>query len=83
MQDLSHLAADSLWITNQHSGNRPSDNSGAMTAPGTPSPSVDEADVVRQPIVQPAADDSRETVTGRASGRARPVLRLGQWNELP
>ena len=61
MDDLSHLADNSMWATSQHAGNRPSDASSAMTAPGTASPSVDESDdspaggggdVDMQPFVQ-------------------------------
>lgn len=63
MQDLSAMAADSMWATSQHAGNRPSDMSVAMTATGSPSPSVDETaggvagtdDVAGQPFVVPAA----------------------------
>jgi hypothetical protein len=35
MQDLSHLAADSMTVTSQQEGNLVHDNSPAMTAPGT------------------------------------------------
>lgn len=72
MEDLSASAANSMWATNQHSGNRPSDQSAAMTAPGSPSPSVDETDggvaggddLARQPFVVPAAYDGRHLVSG-------------------
>jgi hypothetical protein len=83
-QDLSHLAQNSLWATNQHSGNRPSDPAVAHTAPGTPSPSVDEADVSPQPFVQPV-DHQRSVVTdGQDAGLSggRPVLKMGQWNDM-
>jgi len=77
MEVLSHLAADSMWATNQHSGNRPSDQSAAMTAPGSPSPAVDEGpggiagrdDVARQPFVVPddVGDRYRHPVGGGGS----------------
>lgn len=35
MQDLSHLAADSMTVTSQEGGNLVHDNSPAMTAPGS------------------------------------------------
>jgi hypothetical protein len=35
MQDLSHLAANSMTVTSQEGGNLVHDNSGAMTAKGT------------------------------------------------
>lgn len=46
MQDLSHLAADSMTVTSQEGGNLVHDNSPAMTAPGTepvtPMPPVED-----------------------------------------
>lgn len=68
VQDVSHLAADSMWATNQHGGNRPSDQSVAMSAKGSPSPSVDEADEAAQPFVQLTEADPRATVTDRGDG---------------
>jgi hypothetical protein len=70
--DLSHLATDSMWATSGHAGNRPSDPAAAMTAPGSPSPAVDEGpggiaggdDVSRQPFVQPSQYDGRHTTRG-------------------
>jgi hypothetical protein len=35
MQDLSSLAADSMWVTSQDGGNMTSDRPAAMSAPGT------------------------------------------------
>lgn len=35
MQDLTRLAAGSMWVTSQEGGNLVHDNSPAMTAPGT------------------------------------------------
>lgn len=35
MQDLSHLAANSMTATSQEGGNQVHDNSPAMTAPGS------------------------------------------------
>lgn len=35
MQDLSHLAANSITVTSQEGGNMTHDNSPAMTAPGS------------------------------------------------
>lgn len=35
MQDLSHLAADSMWPTSQEGGNMMSGRPGAMSAPGS------------------------------------------------
>lgn len=84
MQDLSSMAADSVWATNQHSGNRPSDTSAAMTAPGSTSPSVDESaggvangdDVARQPFVVPAAH--ARTVVVHPAGTPRSDVQWGQ-----
>lgn len=45
MQDLSRLAAGSMWVTSQEGGNMVHDNSPAMTAkgssPATPVPSAE------------------------------------------
>jgi hypothetical protein len=35
MRDLSHLAADSMWVTSQSAGNMTSSNEQALTAPGS------------------------------------------------
>jgi hypothetical protein len=67
MENLSHLAQDSVWSTSQHAGNRPSDASVAMTAPGSASPSVDESatspaggggDISDQPFVKSTSYDT-------------------------
>lgn len=65
MEDLSHLAADSMWPTSQAAGNMMSGRPAAMSAPGTPPvdplpPSSDQGD----PHVSPAAYDGRHTVRG-------------------
>lgn len=74
MQDLSNLFPDgpvaALVPSNQHSGNRPSDQSAAQSAQGSPSPSVDEGpggvaggdDVARPPFAS-AADHARSVIT--------------------
>jgi hypothetical protein len=36
VQDLSHLAKDSMWPTSQEAGNMMSDRPAAMSAPGSP-----------------------------------------------
>lgn len=59
----SDLATEGMWATNQHAGNRPSDNSAALTAPGSPSPSVDAGDEAPQPFVQPAPASPRHLLT--------------------
>lgn len=66
VEDLSHLAADSLWPTSQHAGNRPSANS-AMTAPGTASPAVDTGDITGEPFVVPEDHQRTTIVSGGGS----------------
>jgi hypothetical protein len=53
MEDLSHLATDSMWPTSQEAGNMMSDRPAAMSAPGSP------------PVtpLPPAKDQGRPTVT--------------------
>jgi hypothetical protein len=55
VKDLSHLADGSMTVTSQHAGNLTVDNSGAMTAPGSPSLSVPQGDVQPAPEIRPAA----------------------------
>jgi hypothetical protein len=55
MQNLSHFAAGSPWVTSEEGGNLVHDNSAAMTAPGsvpaTPLPPVEQqADPAVTPI---------------------------------
>jgi hypothetical protein len=83
VQDLSHLAENSIWATSQHSGNRPSDNSTAMTAPGTPSPAVDTGDVSPQPFVQPAGHERTTVTDGNEPTNSTPYNRADgtPWTE--
>lgn len=66
MQDLSNLFVDgpvaALCPTNQHAGNRPSNQGAAQTAPGSESPSVDVGEIAQAPYAQ-ALDHARTTVT--------------------
>lgn len=77
MQDLSHLAADSPWITSQEGGNIVHDNSGAGAGPGTvpvtPMPAVEnQAD----PHVT-AIDKPRSVLTAGSAYVPSPAV----WKE--
>lgn len=81
MEDLSHLFPDgpvaALVPSNQHAGNRPSNQGAAQTAPGTESPSVDMGEIAQPPYA--SALDHDRTVTTSAD---KPVVRTGEWNDL-
>lgn len=46
MEDLSHLADNSLWVSSMHGGNTTSSAADAMTAPGSPSDAVRPSDII-------------------------------------
>lgn len=65
MQDLSHLAKDSMWPTSQEAGNMMSDRPAAMSAPGsqpvTPLPPAKDqgAPTVAMPAATEPGDDGK------------------------
>ena len=72
MQDLSHLAKDSIWPTSQAAGNMMSDRAAAMSAPGSQPvdplpPAKDQGepavDVPATPI-RPGTDGKPKAATG-------------------
>lgn len=72
METLSHLAANSVWATSQHAGNTASDQSDAMTAPGSPSQGIQAGDIhTDEPAVIPPRRD-RTVVTSSYSAPRNP-----------
>ena len=94
MENLSHLLApdpiSALVPTSQESGNMVASNRFARTAPGS-------QPVTPLPPSQDQGDPSVESITYEAPVRiseggakvtadqnhARPLIRTGQWNEVP
>jgi hypothetical protein len=77
VQDLSSLAADSMWPTSQAAGNRQSKSSNAMTAPGS-------SPVDRELPEDQMADPQVEVGPGVKPGTdGRPRARAGSLNPLP
>jgi hypothetical protein len=78
MEDLSALAADSMWVTSQAGGNMVSSNEGAHTAPGSqPVDKLTDRDVQSDPHVElpprtPPGTNGKPKARGtdRPSGRA-------------
>lgn len=68
MQDLSHLAENSMWPTSQAGGNMTSSNEQAMTAPG--SQPVDKL-VDRAVQSDPNVETSKEIPVG-SDGKPQP-----------
>ena len=87
MQDLSKLAADSMWVTSQAGGNMLAGNEKAMTAPG--SQPVDNLNYhVSQMIEDPTVEDSNAVrippaTSGKpqASGQQGFTARRPAWGE--
>lgn len=69
MQDLSSLAADSMWPTSQSAGNRSARPDAAMTAPG--SAPVDR-ELAEQLRADPAVEMTPHARTVIVHGGARP-----------
>lgn len=88
MEDLSGLLPGGrvgcLVPTSQAGGNQPAHSGDAQTAPGTPSPSINQDDVINPPFAS-ALDHERTVLkdghdTGMDGGK--PMLRMGQWNDM-
>jgi hypothetical protein len=80
MQDLSNMAADSMWVTSQAGGNMVSSNEGAHTAPGSqPVDKLTDRDVqsdphVEMPPQQAPGTDGKPSARGQDSySPARPA----------
>jgi hypothetical protein len=76
MIDLSHLLNPDpigcLAPTSQGAGQQPAHNGAAMSAPGTPSPSINQDDVIDPPFVE-ALEHNRRTVNRGLVNRDGPA----------
>lgn len=90
MEDLSHLftggPVSALVPTGQNSADSRPQAGRAMTAPGgEPADGVAENEVPAPDVAASGAGVDRRLTRGTDDGLhgGRPVLRMGQWNEVP